>query len=180
MKNSYAQDIHKTGKNNRVYLGYSVDLFPAVISAIQGKAGYSFQTWLGIDHVKLRVIGASTHAPGFLLSDDFENHKLTVGALISDYGFGDNMTGFWIGSGVEMWMNEIGHKDTSEKARWTNGVLTVGGGHIWKLAGNLYINPWAGAHFIMNNHSVHLAGKSYTPTGISASVSVKIGYYFDI
>ena len=103
-----------------------------------------------------------------------------IGALIADYVFGDNMTGFWIGSGVEMWMNEIGHKDTSEKARWTNGVLTVGGGHIWKLAGNLYINPWAGAHFIMNNHSVHLAGKSYTPTGISASVSVKIGYYFDI
>jgi len=178
--NIYAQDSLADSKKNNVYLGYSVDLFPVAISAADGKFGYAFQTWLGIDHVKVRLVGARTHVPEFFLSDGFKNHNLTVGALIVDYVFGEDMSGFWIGSGMELWVNEIGHKDTAEKTRWTNGILTLGGGYIWKIAGNLYVNPWVGGHFMMNNHSLSLAGKSYTPARFSASVSVKIGYFFDI
>ena len=37
-------------------LGFNVDLLPTALSAANGKAGYAPQVWLGIDHVRLRVV----------------------------------------------------------------------------------------------------------------------------
>ena len=162
-------------------LGYEVDLFPTAISATAGETGYAFQTWAGIDRVKIRLVGAHLVLPDSLAgNDNFEDREMTVGALIFDYVFGENFQGFWFGTGVELWQNRIRHTGSGEQADWITGVLTAGGGYIFKVYGNLYLNPWAALHYVMNNREIVIAGDSFEQSPVQFSVSLKIGYYFSL
>lgn len=84
-------------------LGYTVDLLPIVMTAVSGRMGFSFQTWMGVEHVRLRLVGAQMRMPDALVENSaFEQHDLTVGAMILDYVFRDDFAGWWIGSGFEL------------------------------------------------------------------------------
>src|ERR1041385_2702238 len=93
----------------RMALGFNVDLFPTVISAVNGKLGYAPQVWIGIDRVRVRFVGAHLEAPdAFAFADEgFENPTTTAFAAIIDYTFGPHFDGPWIGSGFEIWQQSI-------------------------------------------------------------------------
>ena len=49
-----------------------------------------------------------------------------------------------------------------------------------EVFGNLYVEPWAGIHYITNPHIVETGADSFEQKEFQASASVKIGYFFDI
>jgi hypothetical protein len=172
---TYADD------NNAKAVGFTVDLLPTVMSATEKKAGYSLQAWAGYDHVRLRAVSAHMHMNDRLIADKaFNDQTLTVGAIIADYVFGNHFNGFWIGSGYEVWMNRIRHKESGEHVEWTNHVFTAGCGYIVPVTGNFYMEPWGAAHMILNNSKVSAGGDSFAPRRLSAEVSLKAGYFFDL
>lgn len=160
-------------------IGFTVDFLPYMLSAADGKLGYSYQTWAGIDHCRIRFVGAKLYMPQFLSETNrFNHHSMTVTAAILDYTFGNHFDGFWIGSGFELWQNRIISKRTGETLEWTNQVFTVGGGYIWKITDCFYIEPWTAVHCILNCNSVRAGNESYHPQILSAEVSLKAGYMF--
>jgi hypothetical protein len=88
--------------------------------------------------------------------------------------------GVWVGAGFEYWVRSIEHRDASGSVEWSNSVATLGGGYIWRFAGNFYLDPWLGLHFTLDAESVSLAGATYDPTPILSSASVKVGWFADL
>jgi hypothetical protein len=98
-------------------LGLQFDLFPTVVSAANGELGYAPQVWLGIDRIRLRLIGAHLEPPdSFAFSDGFIHPKTTVFAAVFDYTFGDHFDGFWVSAGFESWQRSIEHEDAPGRA----------------------------------------------------------------
>jgi hypothetical protein len=167
--------------DNAKAVGFTVDLLPTVMSATEHKAGYSLQAWAGYDHMRLRVVSAHMHMNDRLIADKaFNDQSLTVGAVIADYIFGNHFNGFWIGAGYEVWLNRINHKESGTTLEWTNHVATAGCGYIFPVAGNFYIEPWGAAHVVLNNASVSAGADTFKPRRLSAEVSLKAGYFFDL
>src|SRR4051812_20285796 len=163
-------------------VGANVDLFPTVISAANGKLGYAPQIWLGIEPVRLRLVGAHLEPPDALAFADsgFVHPTTTALATIIDYTFGPHFDGFWIGSGFELWLQSIEHDGVAGTARWTSAVFTVGGGYIWRFAGNFFLDPWLAAHATMNPVTVTLGSYAYKPPAVVADASLKIGWFADL
>jgi hypothetical protein len=163
-------------------LGLTLDLLPIVMSATAGEFGMSSQVWLGVDHLRFRLVGAQLSQPNWLAArDGFQNQSSTVGALIFDYVFGDHFDKWWIGTGIEVWRSSIGHEDAGRhRACWTNAVWTAGAGYIWPVYGNFYLEPWGAAHVVLNDPQIVLAGKSYNPRPVMGEVSLKVGWFLDL
>jgi len=160
--------------------GYAIDLFPTILSATQGEAGYSFQVWAGINKVKLRLVAAHLYQPDSLINDSFKNYEMNVTAFIMDYFFSDNFSGLWIGTGAELWNCGIENKTSGAAVQWTDNIITFGAGYVWKLTESVYIDPFAAVHYRMNNSKVQAGGEEFKRQRVSASASVKIGYMFNI
>lgn len=162
-------------------LGFTVDFLPTVMSLTEGKAGGALQTWFGYGHFRARLVGAHLHYNDALVgNDDFKNHSMTVGALIADYVFGDHFSGPWIGTGYEFWSNAIENKASGRVSHWNNHVLTLGGGYIFPIKGNFYLEPWGAAHLILNEKKINSDGAAFKPQRFSAEASLKAGYFFDL
>ncbi len=163
----------------RLALGFNVDLLPSALSAANGKLGYAPQVWLGIDHVRLRLVGAHLEPPDLFAfaSPGFHHPTTTVLAAIIDYTFGPRLDGPWVGSGFEVWQNSIEHDGVPGTARWESTVFTVGGGYIWRFAGDFFLDPWAGAHLVLNPQTVPVGAFDYGPFPLQAEVSLKIGWF---
>lgn len=162
-------------------LGFTVDFLPTVMSLTEGKAGGALQTWFGYGHFRARLVGAHLHYNDALVgNDDFKDHSMTVGALIADYVFGDHFSGPWIGTGYEFWSNAIENKASGRISHWNNQVLTLGGGYIFPIRGNFYLEPWGAAHLILNEKKIDSDGAVFKPQRFSAEASLKAGYFFDL
>jgi hypothetical protein len=164
----------------RTALGFNIDLLPTILSAANGRAGYAPQVWFGVDRVRIRLVGAHLEPPdGFAFAPEgFHHPTTTVFAAIFDYTFGPRFDGAWLGSGFEVWENTIEHDGVPGKAAWTNTVFTVGGGYIWRFAGDFYLDPWLGVHAVLNPTEVDLGSFSYTPFPLQGEVSLKVGWFF--
>jgi hypothetical protein len=163
----------------RLALGFDVDLLPTALSAANGKLGYAPQVFLGIGHVRLRLVGAHLEPPdAFAFAPDGFHHPTTTAfATILDYTFGPRLDGAWIGSGFEVWENTITHDGVPGTARWTSTVFTIGGGYIWRFAGDFFLDPWVGAHAVLNPQTVTLGAFEYQPFPLQAEASLKIGWF---
>jgi len=144
--------------------------------------GYAPQVWLGIGHARIRFVGAHLEPPeAFAFAPKgFRSPTTTAFATIIDYTFGAHFDGFWVGSGCEIWQLSIKHDDVAGTARWASTVFTVGGGYIWRFAGDFYLDPWAGAHVVLNPQTVSLGAFDYKPFPLQAEVSMKIGWFVPI
>jgi hypothetical protein len=166
----------------RIAIGFAVDLLPAVLSATAGSFGLGGQTWIGYDHLRIRLSGSKLTQPERILSSaNFKDLETTALALIYDYTFGENFDRWWLGTGFEVWMNQIVEKESEEKAYWTNGVYTIGGGYIFRLPLNFYLELWGAAHVLMNNRKVNiLTNTNYMlPQPVQPSASLKLGWIFE-
>jgi hypothetical protein len=163
-------------------LGFNIDLLPTALSAANGKLGYAPQVWFGIGHARVRFVGAHLEPPKALAfaPNGFRHPTITVFASIIDYTFGPHFDGWWIGSGFEAWQNSIEHDAAPGTARWNSTVFTVGGGHIWRVGGNFYLDAWAGAHVVLNPQTVSLGAFQYDPFPLQAEASVKFGWFLPI
>jgi hypothetical protein len=163
-------------------LGIQLDLLPTVLSAANGKAGYAPQVWLGLGHVRLRLISAHLQPPdGFAgAPKGFHDLTTTVMATVFDYTFGTRFDGAWLCSGVEVWQRSIRHPEVAGTARWSSTVFTFGGGYIWRFAGDFYLDPWAGVHAVLNPHPVWLGDHRFRPRPIEAEASLKVGWFLTI
>lgn len=163
-------------------LGLNLDVLPSALSAANGKIGYAPQVWLGIRHVRLRFVTAHLEPPdAFAFAPTgFHRPTTTVFATIVDYVFGAHFTGPWIGSGFELWHNGIDHDAVPGNARWNSTLFTVGGGYIWRFAGNLFLDPWAAGHMVLDPQTVSLGPFSYKPFPLQGEVSVKIGWFLSM
>ncbi len=160
--------------------GFALDLLPTVLSGSQGKSGYSFQVWGGVEKVKIRLVAAHLYQPESLYDKSFRNYEMNVTAVIFDYFFSKNFTGFWIGTGTEAWNCSVQHEASGSSFSWTDNILTAGAGYVWKLTESVYLDPFAAVHYRMNNNKVSAGGESFTRKRISGSASVKIGYMFNL
>jgi hypothetical protein len=163
-------------------LGFNLDLAPTVISAANGELGYAPQVWLGIGHVRIRLVGAHLEPPDALAfaPDAFRHPTITALAAIFDYTFGSRFDGPWIGSGFELWNQSIEHDGVVGTARWSSTVFTLGGGYIWRFAGDFFLDPWAAAHAVLDPQTVSVGEFDYDPTPIQAEVSLKVGWFTPI
>lgn len=160
--------------------GYAVDLFPTVLSSIDKKPGYSFQAWAGFDQIKMRIVAAHLYQPDRLIDDSFKNYEMNVTAFIIDYFFKNDFTGFWIGTGAELWNCSIENKSSGTTAEWTDNILTAGAGYVWKITDSVYLDPFAAVHYRMNDGKVITGGEEFKRQRVSASASIKIGYMFNL
>jgi hypothetical protein len=162
---------------DRVALGLEVDLLPTVLSAADGELGGGFNAWVGQGHLRLRAVGSQIHFPqGFLTPPGFQDRRLTVAAGIVDYFFAPGFEGPWLAAGAEYWWNTIGSPSGPATASWGSWALTLGAGYVWKIWGDLYLNPWAAAHLLLSRPDVTLYDATWSPSPLSAEVSLKIGW----
>jgi hypothetical protein len=167
-------------KPRTVVIGFNIDLFPIIASATQKAFGFSGQLQLAIDRIQFRLVGAKLRNFAFFLHDGFEDYDTVVLAFLLDFFFRDDLSGFWITSGFEVWLNEIANTNTTSQAYWTNAVWTIGGGYVWRIGPHFFINPWVGMHVRMNNPAVELGGEVFQPVWVLGNASIKLGAYFDL
>ena len=167
-------------------IGFTIDLLPILLSASVGELGLSGQIWLGLDHIRVRLVGAHMALPDWVgAKDGFQDQKLSSAAAIVDYVFGDHFDRWWVGGGFEYWHSSIGHEDVpGRRVSWDSVVATVGGGYIWRAIANddvsFYVEPWAAGHLRLTPASPELDGHTYTPSRVNGEVSLKIGVFFDL
>lgn len=168
--------------NPRIALGFNLDLLPTVASAVNGKLGYAPQIWVSLERVRIRLVGAHLEPPDAFAAapSGFHSPTLTAFAAVIDYTFGERLDGFWIGSGFEQWQSSIEHDGVAAPVYWQSTVFTLGGGYIWRVAGDFYIDPWIGAHGILNPRSVSVDAYEFRPLPVQAEASLKIGWFFEL
>ena len=165
----------------RQAIGFNIDILPTVLSASAGTVGGAGQVWYARNHLRFRLVGAHFRMPESIMKEDyFRKQETTAIAVICDYVTGKEFNSFWVGSGLELWLNRIGYLNSSNTASWNNAVFTMGGGYIWKFYRNFFLDPWAAVHVLLNKQQVHLQGDTYKPQAITAEASLKIGWYFDL
>jgi len=122
-------------------LGFTTDLLPIVVSATEDEFGKSGQVWLGVESLRLRLVGADIFMPdGISANNGFTNRRITTYAFIVDKCFGEHYDGWWVGSGFELWMNEMEHEDApGENVEWNNVAWTLGGGYTWRFWNDFFL-----------------------------------------
>lgn len=159
-------------------VGAQLDLFPTVVSAINGKVGFAPQVWAGVKPVRLRLIAAHLEPPdGFTFDDNIVSPKITALAATIDYTFGEHFDEWWVGAGTEAWLQSVEAADGSGKAEWTSGVFTLGAGYIIRFWDHFYLDPWLGVHATMNPGPRQVGDVEYEPAPVSASASLKFGAF---
>lgn len=166
------------GAEQGTAVGAELDLLPTVLSAVDGQLGGGGNLWVGRDRLRLRAVGTHVEFPeGALTPSGFEDRRLTVAAGIVDVFLRPGFSGAWVGGGVEYWWNTIGSPAGPGTASWESWVLTLGGGYVWKIWGNLYLNPWAAGHLLLSRPEVTLYGARWKPSALTGEISLKIGWY---
>ena len=119
---------------------------------------------------RIRFVGAHLEPPDALAFADsgFRHPTTTAFAAIVDYTTGAHFDGFWVGSGFEIWQQSIEHDGITGAARWTSTVFTVGGGYIWRVSGNFFLDPWLAVHATLNPQTVNVGVFEYKPSGRSS------------
>ncbi|HWS01541.1 MAG TPA: hypothetical protein VN249_13050, partial [Prolixibacteraceae bacterium] len=160
-------DLSETASQNKTHksqtdslkikqtVGVAIDLLPPIMSATTGNFGYSAQLWYGYKKYRVRGVIAGFTMPDKLMgNDDFKDLNTTATALIFDYFLKNNFKGWWFGTGIEMWDNNITSKLNNQAYDFKDYVATAGTGYIFKVVQNFYVEPWGALHYVINNEKV--------------------------
>lgn len=180
-KTVYESDLQsKTDRmETKQTVGIAIDLLPPIMSAASGNLGYSAQLWYGYEKIRVRGVVAGFQLPDKLMgNDDFKDLKVTATALIFDCFKNYNFRGWWLGAGVEMWDNTITSKTDQKAYDFTDYVATVGGGYIFSVYKNFYVEPWGAVHYVLNDEKITVGSTKYSTKTFQGELSVKIGWHF--
>lgn len=155
-------------------IGVEVDLLPFATG------GNYIGAFVSENGFKYRFIRAESSMPDFMLEDGIDSVDLEVYAFIVDYYFDKtNYAGPWIGVGLEYWKNSIDEKNGVENVSLKQNIFTIGGGYLFKISQNLYINPWAAIHVDIDSNDYKMIGNTkYEIKDVVPEFSVKLTYYF--
>ncbi len=157
-------------------VGFELDALPFVTG------GYYGSLWFGSAPWRVRAVVSRVNVPDFATQPQYEHLRLDVVALIADWFFGRQaaaLAGPWVGAGVERWNGRIKAQHAAGSATFSNDVATVGGGYVWPLRGNFYLNPWFAAHQTVGGDTdVQVGRRTYHPPPASGEASLKLGWHF--
>lgn len=154
--------------------GVEVDLLPYI------NGGNYIGAFVSENGLKYRLVRAETNLPEFILDDNIDNVELEVYAFIIDYYFDkSNYEGLWIGAGFEYWQSSIDEKNGVKDVNLKQKIFTLGGGYVFRISDNFYINPWAAIHIDMGSDDYKMVGSTkYKIQDILPEASIKLAYYF--
>jgi hypothetical protein len=162
--------------SSRVRAGLEIDALPYLTG------GYYFSAWGGYKNFRLRGVFTHFKSPSFVIPDGFEDQKSDAYTLLVDYFPSADKNEFekwWIGAGLEYWKNSVQNSSDNATGNYDNLILTLGGGYVWKIWGNLYLNPWAAAHIALSGADEKKIGNNnFKPKGFLYEASLKLGWYF--
>lgn len=173
---AYADDIPNQAGPAVWTFGSELDVLPYITGGYYGSAFVGRRGW------RLRAVAARSPLPSFLVTNGFEEKRTDAYALLVDRFVGgkrERLEGLWIGGGGEYWRSRIRTEASSQFAYYSNVVLTAGGGYAWKVSRHVYVNPWAGGHFVMaGERKIQVSGETYEQPVFTPEVSVKVGVTF--
>lgn len=168
-----AQSLEKT-VTHKTSIGLEADILPYITG------GYYGSVWVSHNHFRYRAVVTGVTTPDFMVKDGFTNNKMQVYTLLVDYFFKPSVEKWWIGGGFEFWDAEIQSDLKQSTGKYNNYVATVGGGYVFKVYRNLYLNPWAAIHGrIGGDKRVLVDGKQFKTAFFTPEASLKIGWYFN-
>ncbi len=167
----------QTGNSgSRVRTGFEIDALPYLTG------GYYFSVWGGYNKFRLRGVYTHIKYPAFIIPDGFENQASSAYTILADFfpAAGKNeFEKWWLGAGFEYWENSVKNSSDRITGRYDNLVFTIGGGYVWKILGNLYLNPWAACHLaLIGTEEIRIGNNRFKPETFLYEASLKIGWYF--
>ncbi len=160
----------ETNSESLITYGAELDALPFLTG------GYYLSGFVGEGAYRVRAVGAKVNIPEFTVKQGFEDNVLKAYALILDYFPQGRVEGVWWGGGVEYWDSSIASKGEGAVTNYENYVVTMGGGYVWRISQNVYLNPWGALHGIVaGDSSVEVGSRKFRPQPISGEVSLKIG-----
>jgi hypothetical protein len=171
---AYAADGGDQTRPGPWKFGSEIDVLPYATGGYYGSVFASRNGW------RFRGVAARNNIPSFLVTGGFKDKRTDTVALLADRFFGPkgrNLEGFWIGGGAEHWRNRIRPTQSQEFTNYSNLVLTVGSGYVWRLSRHLYLNPWTGGHFVAaGERAIQVSGRPYKQPLFTPELSVKFGF----
>ena len=152
--------------------GMEVDALPYL------SGGHYISGVIGFDHYNVRLIRTKTTIPGFVTPKGYKDWDLEVNAVIVDYFPDENRKGLWLAGGVEFWDSRIQNKNTGNAGKFSQKILTLGCGYVYKLSDHWYINPWAALHYNLSDENVTVGSNNLKLPDMMYEGSVKLGYQF--
>ncbi|MDR3625255.1 MAG: hypothetical protein P4L45_00395 [Ignavibacteriaceae bacterium] len=166
----------KAQQNDNIKYGVELDALPYL------SGGYYGSGWVGYNNFRFRLVAAKVKTPSFVVTDGFENLDTKAYAFIVDYfpcEKRDNLTGLWLGAGIEYWDNSITNSFNHQSAGFNSYQFTLGGGYVFNVWENLYLNPWIAGHLeIAGDRSVFAGTREYKPHIVLPEASIKLGWQF--
>ena len=167
----------KAEDNGRqIRVGTEIDALPYLTG------GHYFSIWSGYHNFRLRGVFTHFKSPSFIIPDGYEDQKTDAYTLLVDYFTVSDKNEFekwWIGAGFEYWKNSVVNSTDNVNGKYENAILTIGGGYVWKIRGNWYLNPWAAGHYALSGAGEEQIGNdSFKPKRFLYEASLKLGWYF--
>jgi hypothetical protein len=172
---SYSQVMEADSSKCTLSIGTEIDLLPFATG------GYYGSVVVGYKNFRLRPIYSKANQPEFVLPEGFDKNKMDVYAILFDYFFNNGKTkkDWWVGVGFEYWKNNAHNKDDKSEKTFSTQIFTVGGGYVWHLTENIYINPWCAGHLtIGGDTNVKIGSRNYKSKIFLPEVSLKLGIAF--
>lgn len=169
-----AEELPSQSDTSHLTLGTELDALPFITG------GYYFSLIGGYEHFRLRAVLSFVYPPGFAYdSERFAHFRLQADAAIIDYFFKPDLSGFWVGAGIERWIASIDSANVNSSGNFMEWVATIGVGYVWYFYENFYINPWIAGHLRVAGDSQSTVGTQiYSVNTIQGEGSVKIGWHF--
>lgn len=157
-------------------IGTELDALPYI------SGGYYFSGWVGYEKLRLRAVLTNVKTPEFVIPSGFKDLETDAYTLLIDYfptTTENEYEKWWIGLGMEYWENSVVNSSNNANGKYDNLIITLGGGYVWKIYKNLYLNPWIAGHLpITGTSNLNIGGKIYEPKKFLYEASLKIGWYF--
>jgi hypothetical protein len=173
----HADEAQLEGRH-RWAVGVEIDLLPIVLSAAAGELGAGANAWIGVDRFRFRCVGTHAAFPSSLAPKGFIDRKLDVVAAVVDVFARRDLSGPWLGTGVEYWWNSARAASGGGTARWESPVYTLGGGWVVPVWRGAYVNPWAAGHVLLSRPAATAGAETWRPGRLAGEVSVKVGWLF--
>jgi hypothetical protein len=141
--------------------------------------GYSLHAGLGWRGLRLDIGGYGMNVPELMHGNaGFDASFRGVGAKLQWFPFAERRGAFiGVDAGVAWLRVEPEGSDLS--ATQTQLGVGVNGGYRIDLPYGLYVTPWLGIGYTMNNRDLHVGERTFESSPISFFPAVHVGYRFD-